>query len=310
MIFQFLKHKCFLGAIAGMMALGMTIADADAKRLGGGRNIGKQWNNVTQRQQTPRKPTQATPRQTSGASGAAQSTRNRWIAPIAGLAAGFGIATLLSHLGLGGAFASVIANIIMIALIGFVAIWLIRFLKSRFSSQQFSYPGTLRREGGNRQPALRQVLDSNKALSSIPDYAGSIVEGGQVGTCSLGVSNDFDIESFLRHAKVNFVRMQTAWDAGKLSDIHEFTTPQMFAEIRLDFDERGDEVNRTDIVKLDAEMLGIDEIDGEYRASIRFSGLLRESENSGAAPFAEVWSLTKPQQGNSGWLLAAIEQAQ
>lgn len=311
-MFQFLKNKLLLGVVAGVIAVGMTIADADAKRVGGGRSIGKQSNNVTQRQQAPQQPAQAAPQQAAGAgAAAAQPARNRWLGPIAGLAAGLGIAALLSHLGLGGAFASMMANVIMIALIAFAAIWLIRRLRGgNASSQQPAYAGASRTEGNNGQPALRQVWDAQQPSSSAPSYAAPVAAGAAAATQPWGVPSDFDTEGFLRHAKVNFVRMQAAWDAGKLSDIGEFTTPEMFAEIKLDFNERGDGVNRTDVVKLDAEMLGIEQTNGEYQASVRFSGLLRESENSAAEPFAEVWNLTKPQQGNGGWLLAGIQQVQ
>ncbi len=117
-MFQFLKNKLLLGVVAGVVAVGMTIADADAKRVGGGRSIGKQSSTVTQRQQAPQQPTQATPGTApqqaapaaagAGAAGAAAAAKpaNRWLGPIAGLAAGLGIAALLSHFGLGGAFAA------------------------------------------------------------------------------------------------------------------------------------------------------------------------------------------------------------
>ncbi|GAB3625204.1 membrane protein [Pandoraea terrae] len=325
-MFQFLKNKLLLGVVAGVIAVGMTIADADAKRVGGGRSIGKQSNTVTQRQTAPQQPAQAAPQSSpqqaapaaagAGAAGAAAAkpAGNRWLGPLAGIAAGLGIAALLSHFGLGGAFASMMANVIVIALIAFAVLWLIRRLRGN-KAQQPAYAGAGAGDAG--QQTLRQGWDNSPSqpAQSMQSAAGSaaapVAAAGAAAVAAAqpwGVPSDFDTEGFLRHAKVNFVRLQAAWDAGNLPDIREFTTPEMFAEIKLDFNDRGAGTNRTDVVKLDAELLGIEPQGGDYLASVRFSGLLRETENGAAEPFAEVWNLIKPQQGNAGWLLAGIQQ--
>ncbi|AJC21092.1 Tim44 domain-containing protein [Pandoraea pulmonicola] len=326
-MFQFLKNKLLLGVVAGVVAVGLTIADADAKRVGGGRSVGKQSNTVTQRQATPQQPAQApgaAPHQAApaaagaGAAGAAAAAKpaNRWLGPIAGLAAGLGIAALLSHFGLGGAFASMMANVIVIALIAFAVIWLIRRLRGNKSqSQTPAYAGAGNDASNN---SLRQSWDSQQAaqpsqtaapaqLSSLPEAAAAGAAGAAAAG-PFGVPAGFDTEGFLRSAKVYFNRLQAAWDKGDQADINEFTTPQMFAEIKMDLEERGKATNRTDVVQLDAELLGIEQSATEYMASVRFSGLIREAEGAPAAPFNEVWNLTKPVTGNGGWVLAGIQQ--
>ncbi|WP_247364106.1 Tim44 domain-containing protein, partial [Ralstonia pseudosolanacearum] len=125
-----------------------------------------------------------------------------------------------------------------------------------------------------------------------------------------GVPADFDTQAFLRNAKVYFVRLQAAWDAGNLNDIREFTTPEMFAEIKMDLTDRGTVPNKTDVVSVEAELLGIETHPTEYLASVRFSGMIREETSAPAQPFAEVWNLTKPTQGSGGWVLAGIQQLQ
>lgn len=320
-MFQFLKNKLLLGVVAGVVAVGMTIADADAKRVGGGRSIGKQSNTVTQRQATPQQPAQtpgAAPQQAApaaagaGAAGAAAAAKpaNRWLGPIAGLAAGLGIAALLSHFGLGGAFASMMANIIVIALIAFAVMWLIRRLRGN-KSQTPAYAGA-----GNdaSNGSLRQSWESQPSQTAAPAQLSSLPQAAAAGaagaaaTGPFGVPADFDTEGFLRSAKVYFNRLQAAWDKGDQADINEFTTPQMFAEIKMDLEERGKATNRTDVVQLDAELLGIEQSATEYMASVRFSGLIREAEGAPAEPFNEVWNLTKPVTGNGGWVLAGIQQ--
>ncbi|VVD79037.1 membrane protein [Pandoraea eparura] len=326
-MFQFLKNKLLLGVVAGVVAVGMTIADADAKRVGGGRSIGKQSSTVTQRQQAPQQPSQATPGAApqqaapaaagAGAAGAAAAKpANRWLGPIAGLAAGLGIAALLSHFGLGGAFASMMANVIVIALIAFAVMWLIRRLRGNKSqSQTPAYAGagndasnnTLRQSWDSQpQPPSQSSQPSSPAPSTTAPAIGAAA--GAAAAAPFGVPAGFDVDGFLRSAKVYFNRLQAAWDKGDQADINEFTTPQMFAEIKMDLEERGKSANRTDVVQLNAELLGIEESAVEYVASVRFSGLIREAEGAAAEPFNEVWNLTKPVTGSGGWVLAGIQQ--
>jgi len=228
---------------------------------------------------------------------------------LGGLAAGLGIAALLSHFGLGGAAASFLANLILIALVAFVVIWLIR--KFRGGSQRSQQPayagaGNVGGMGSNAEPMLRQPAPAANPV--MPAASAAPLAGDAVAQQPWGVPADFDTEAFLRNAKVHFVRLQAAWDAGNLDDIREFTTPEMFAEIKMDLAERGTEVNKTDVVTLEGQMLGIESSPTQHLASVRFSGMIRERAGEAAQPFAEVWNLAKPVSGTGGWLLAGIQQ--
>ena len=61
---------------------------------------------------------------------------------------------------------------------------------------------------------------------------------------------------------------------------------------------------------LDAKLLGIEELDGEYMASVEFSGVIREEVSAGPNPFREVWNMTKPKDGKSGWLVTGLQALQ
>ncbi|NIF45872.1 Tim44 domain-containing protein, partial [Burkholderia sp. Tr-862] len=251
---------------------------------------------------------------------AAQPNRSRWLGPIAGLAAGLGIAALLSHFGLGGAFASMMANVIVIALLAMVGIWLVRRFMNRRRSQEpaYSVGGSASSSGSYSQsPSFQQGSTGNNYAGSGSSYAneaqgvfggGAAAAGaaGAMAAAPLQVPAGFDTEAFLRSAKVYFVRLQAAWDQGNLADIREFTTPEMFAEIKIDLDSRGNDANQTDVVQLDAELVAIEDRGIEQSASVRFHGLIRESANAPAAPLDEVWNLSK--SGSQGWLLAGIQQ--
>jgi predicted lipid-binding transport protein (Tim44 family) len=112
----------------------------------------------------------------------------------------------------------------------------------------------------------------------------------------------------VRSAKVHFLRLQAAWDARDLADIREFTTPEVFAEVRMQMAEEKATASHTDVVTLDAQLLGIDAGPADYLASVRFHGTMREGEQSSAEAFEEVWNLSKPKDGRTGWLLAGIQQ--
>jgi predicted lipid-binding transport protein (Tim44 family) len=109
-----------------------------------------------------------------------------------------------------------------------------------------------------------------------------------------GVPADFDTEAFLRHAKSSFIRMQAAWDKGDVADLREFTTPEVFAELKMQIQERGANADFTDVVSIDAQLLGIETTAADYLASVQFNGMIRTAPNAPAEPFAEVWNMEKP----------------
>jgi predicted lipid-binding transport protein (Tim44 family) len=317
------------GRIGTLVVIGALIAgsfaslDAEARRLGGGRSFGRQSTTATQRSTTP-PPAQPSPtQQAAPAQNARPATptpataapnRNRWLAPIAGLAAGLGIAALLSHFGLGEAFAGMLANVIVLALIAFVVIWLIRKFtnRRRAAAPAYQMGGGLPPSGGLRDVGGGYPQEPRFTAPPTGQYLAP--EANPLTTPRIGaapsIPANFDTEAFLRNAKVYFVRLQAAWDAGNMDDIREFTTPEMFAEIRMDFADRGAEPNQTDVVQLNADLLDVADRGNEYLASVRFNGLIRETQGAAAEPFVEIWNLSKSRLTGEGWLLAGIQQAE
>ena len=82
----------------------------------------------------------------------------------------------------------------------------------------------------------------------------------------------------------------------------------MYAELKLEIQERGATVNVTDVVSIDAELLGIENLGNDHLASVKFTGMIKEAQNAPAEPFTEVWNLSKPVNGQGGWVLAGIQQ--
>lgn len=293
--------------VAVVAALAFAIPDAEARRLGGGKTFGKQSTNVTQRSATPQQPAAAPQAPAKPNAAAAPGGGNRWLAPVAGLAAGLGLAALASHLG----FGEELASFMLIALMAFAALIVFRMLTARRTAggprpaYQGGYsPANLGQEATVRYSPLPQAAGSAPMLQPVP----SVGPAAEVPPGTWRIPADIDADAFVRTAKVQFVRLQAAFDAGDLNDLREFTSPEMYAELKLDIDERSGAANRTDVVTLDAELLGIETSAVEHIASVRFTGMIREDANGEAKPFDEVWNLVKPVDGGGGWVLAGIQQ--
>ena len=305
--------KLFVALIVVAMTFSAGIATVEAKRMGGGGSFGKKSQSMN-RQAAPAPSQAAKPAAAAAApaaAGAAAAKPSMWKGMLGGALLGLGLGALLSSMGL-GAMAGMISNIIMIALFAFAAMFIYKLVRRKMA-------------GGNSANAGMQPAFASAAPSSFtPEIASRIEQpmqraafdaapvavagAGVAGVAAWGVPADFDTAGFLRHAKTYFLRLQAAWDKADSNDIREFTTPEMFAELRMQLQERGVSENHTDVVSLDAELLGIDTVDSDYLASVRFTGMIKEDENAAAAPFAEIWNLSKPTAGQGGWILAGIEQ--
>jgi len=323
-----------LGIAVVTIALFTQMPDAQAKRLGSARSFGKQQSALTNRQAAPSTPSTtpgAAPNAANSAATAGKPTagqavgapapaaapapnRSRWLGPLAGVAAGLGIAALMSHFGMGGELASFVSSFLLVAAAALLVMFAWRWLRSRAAparpqpayAQRAMGPVTVtglgRESMVNPQPSAPLRLEATQ-------HPGNDLRPA-LPTTSFGIPEGFDVEPFLRNAKVYFVRLQAAWDAANLADIREFTTPEVFAEIKIQIDERGSAANQTDVVTLDAEILGVTTSEQDHLASVRFHGMLRENPGAPAQEFDEVWNLVKPLRGTAGWLLAGVQQIQ
>ena len=320
--------KKILSMLAIVFTLGISTLAMDAeaaRRMGAGKSMG------TQRQATPDKAPGA-PAQSAAAApaaAAAAAPSRSWMGPIAGIAAGLGLAALASHLGFGSELASMLmfgllAAAVMVA-IGF-------FMRKRAAAQRQAAAGAgdlqyAHANAGNA--AGHGVGAENRTASTAPAYkiampddsskAGGVGSGLGIGSgISSGIGSgitgttripaDFDSAGFERNSKVNFIRLQAANDAGNLDDIRQFTTPEMFAELKLEMAERGGASQKTDVVSIHAQVMNVDEDAERYVVSVRFTGVIKTDSGEPDESFDEVWHLTKQRQGSTGWVLSGIQQ--
>jgi len=298
-----------------------------AKRMGGGKSFGKQSSNVTQ-QQAPAAPAQGvTNSAAKPAAAAAPAAPSRpWGAMLGGLAAGLGLAWLASSLGLGEAF----GQMLMFGLLALGIMMLVGwFMRRKAAGPQHQNAGPFAFQGAGNVPVSNSQAYSpdhvgNDAsarpfersgligLDAAPS-GGSMIGSGLMGSQTWGVPAGFDSEGFLKAAKTNFVTLQAAWDRSDISSLRAMMTDSMLGEIKSQLAERethtGATPNHTDVVMIDARLLGIEELADEYMASVEFSGMIREEPSAGPSPFREVWNMTKPKSGG-GWLVAGVQALQ
>jgi predicted lipid-binding transport protein (Tim44 family) len=285
--------------------LSLTISHADARRLGGGGSFGKQSSGISR--QAPSQPTQnfgsarpATP--AAAPQSIPPKPASPWRGILGGALLGLGLGGLMSHFGMGGAFGS----FLMMGLLAVAVIFVVRLLMRKNSSA----PAPAAYSGAS-SPASGFTPEIGSRINSGPSFQPSASQAAPTPAESggpWGVPADFDVPGFVRSAKAYFIRLQAAWDKADINDIREFTTPEMFGELRLQLQERGASPNNTDVVQLNGELMGIETVGSDYLASVKFTGLIKEAPEASAEPFTEVWNLSKPQSGQGGWVLAGIQQ--
>ena len=312
--------------ITATVALG--VVDAQAARLGGGKSVGKQSSNVTQREATPAKP--AAP----AAPPAAAAPKKPWGAMLGGLAAGLGLAWLASSLGLGAGLAQFMSYALLALAVMVVIGFVMRYLKARREGAgqgQSASPFAFQGAGASPAPAYSPANVGNDASArpwerpgasfdslaqqpATPAAGGSMIGSALLGSQSWGVPAGFDADGFLGACKANFVTLQDAWDRSDISALRSMMTDEMLAQIKTQLADReshtGGVVNKTDVLRLDAQLLGIEELQDVYMASVEFSGMIREDVSAGPSPFREVWNMTKQRSGSGGWLVAGVQALQ
>lgn len=262
-----------------IFSLGLLAGEASAKRFGGGKSFGKQRESVSQ---------PAAPKAPASAPAAAPAGGNKWLGPLAGLAAGGLLASLFMGHGFDG-----IKMMDILLMLGIAAAVFFIFRALRRNSAPQPVPAA----AGNTPYAAYQ------APADLPGSASAAPASSSTRPAW------FEDEPFLRQAKANFLRLQDANDKGDINDIREFTTPEMFAEVSLQIQERGGKPQHTEVITLNAAIADVVTENDLVIASVRFTGLVREEQGAGSEPFDEIWHIQKSaSQPNASWFIAGIQQ--
>ena len=287
--------KIMISAVALFFGLAMVGVEAEAaKRLGGGKSMGTQ-RNMTQ-QAAPKAPAQQQQQaQQAGAPAqqpaavAAQTTGNKWLGPLAGLAMGAGLMALFMNNGIAGA----LSGLLLVAALAAVAMLVFRALRGRAGQAPMQY-------AGHQGAAAPEPMAMGGGSSAAPHSVAAMSAGRWPA--------DFNATEFIRHARLNFVRLQEAHDARDSEALADFLAPDLLADVQEQWQSEGAANSKTDVVTLESEVLEVVNEGLLYVASVRFSGLIREDGAAEPQPFSEIWHLEKPMRGSAGWQVSGIQQ--
>jgi predicted lipid-binding transport protein (Tim44 family) len=266
----------------------MVAIDAEARRMSGGRNLGMQRSAPAQQQAAPKAPAQQQQQAAPATPAQQPAGASKWLGPLAGLAIGAGLAALFLNNG----WAGLLAGMLLIGLIVLALAWGARALmRGRVAQAPLQYAGA----GGGTQP-VSGVLTGGAGSHSVAATTSRWPAG-------------FNAAEFVRNARLNFVRLQEAYDRKDLSALRDVLAPEVYREVEADIQAAGTVAERTEVLTLEADVLDVIQDAGSYVVSVRFTGMIRESAGSDVGPFAETWHLEKPVDGSSGWVVAGIQQA-
>lgn len=283
----------------------LSIQDAEAARIGGGRSFGSRpaMNQPAQSNAVNR------PSATQNQPGAAAAAPNRGMfGGMGGMLGGLLAGSLLGSLLFGGGFSG--GGFMDILLLGIVA-----FLAFKLFSRKRAASSASPASAGAGAPAGAAAAPSQPTMFSQASEAASAgwsklqnQPAAQVASpAGVPVPAGFDVEEFLRGAKVVYNRLQDSWDKRNLSDIGQFSSPAVMEELRRQFAE-DPTPSTTQILMLKANLLGVEEGAGEQRAQVLFEASLRESNAGMAEDVREVWHFVRQVEGDTMWRLDGIQQ--
>lgn len=261
-------RNIFICLLITLLSFGLLVNEASAKRFGGGRSFGVQRSYSSLH-------SSASP---SMKSFGKQTNSRKWGGLLGGLLAG----SLLASLFMGHGAAN---GLLSLLILGSLAFFVINFLRKK---TQASFQTTQNFNSGiHKKPMDFSSLNLNNIFSNNNTEA-------------------FVPETFLREAKVTFIRLQAAYDQKNKPDLKSFTAPEVFAEIEMQLEERGNQPNITEVINLNAELLNVAKQADSEIASVRFTGSIKENQEP-AINLDEIWHFRRF-AGDQQWVVGGIQQ--
>lgn len=282
------------------------ISDANAKRFGGGSSFGGRSSYSAPYKRAVSPPAQPANQQQAATPNPATNPRSAGRSGLMGMLGGLALGGLLGSLFAGGGFHGI--NFMDVLIFGGIAFLLYKWFSAK-KTETAPHPAYNRSaDNGFQSSQTNQskpagfdtdILFGNKRNADILE---SSVQQRKT------IPADFDQKGFLIGAKIAFTNLQKAWDERDFAEIRGLTTDKVFAEIQ-DQLRASAATNRTEILKLEAELLEVRELGSELEAVVLFDTIMREDANAQAGQVREVWHFIKPKVSiQPKWYLDGIQQ--
>ena len=293
------------------------IQEAQAKRFGGGSSFGSRpsYSAPYKRSTTPGASSQP------ARSASQQQAANQNQAARQGLASRGGLMGMLGGLALGGLLGSLFFggafenfNFMDILVFAGIAFLVMRLFAARAKQK---HPAANTAYGRNNYSEPDNASDFDNAPQSGSNASGfntDLLFGNKTtanNAAAVGadfqIPADFDQAGFLAGAESAYRYLQASWDNADLAAIRGLTTDKVFAEIQ-DQLRASDTSNKTDVLKVNPELLEVREVGSELEAVVLFDCLLREDDGD-TVQVREVWHFIKSVNSKqTKWFLDGIQQ--
>lgn len=333
-------------AFVAAIVLSVGVMDvAEAKRMGGGKSFGGK-NSFNQPAQNRQQAAPANSNSSGTQQSAAQTQNAGQRAAMAGrggmmgMLGGLALGGLLGALFFGGAFENInFMDVLIFGLIAFVLYKIFASRKRAATSQAQPVTAnyaptdmaddtvTMPRRDAQEQPSHQQrsstgfetdLLFRNKASGGSASESGAVSSGEAFRPTPGIIPKGFDSAGFVEGATAAYRRLQHAWDEGDLADLRQFTTDKVFGELQDQIRARSGE-NRTELLKVECELLEVREAGADTEATVMFDVLMREIDADSinddvndaklVTSVREVWHFTRPTRSTQPtWFLDGIQQ--
>ena len=306
-----MQIKAFLSILVLLCcSLMLTLSDdALAARLGGGSSFGSKpfMSTPAPRPQQPSFQSKPNPGQTQAQPATAASRPGGLFGGMGGLMGGLLAGTLIGSLLGGHGFAGGgFMDILLIGLVIFIGLKLF----AAFRGSQRPAQAAAGAEGTHTAQAAQTqagMMREDNAANGWDALRGQGAAQAETPGPQIPMPPGFDADEFLRGAKMAYTRLQASWDKRDMNDIVQFTTEAVQQSVREQM-AADPKPSTTEILLVNAQLLGVTNEGDEQYAQVFFDVLLRETPAQETPSSArEVWHFVRPVTGGN-WKLDGIQQ--
>lgn len=279
--------RWLLPFFAVFLMVGLTVPDAEARRMGGGKSFGAAPMHKSQPAQRQQAPQQATPRNQQ-TNPAATSGASRWLGPLAGIAAGGLLASMLFGDGFQG------LQLFDILIFGLLAFVLFKLFSRRNAPVMQRQPHPA---GGPVPAPQQQPVWPSQSASAQPAAA----------PVTMDAPAWFDADSFLKGAEEHFYTLQRHWRDNDVAGMAEYLDPALLQQMLAERSANPPSSNGF-VEQLEARLEGIEQREGRTIATVGFTGVDREFPTDEGEHFDESWRLERADGDNQPWIICGIRQ--
>lgn len=288
--------KALWALVAILFTFTLTLDEAHAKRMGGGKSFGRSYQTAP----APSRNSADAPAQRQQAAAPGRTANKGGL--MGGLLGGLLVGGLFAALFAGGAFEGLqLMDILIIAALAFIILKVIRGLRqgpavARSPAPQPAYAGA----GQGATPA--PVFGARREAP-----AAAPLGSGNSHAVPFNLPLGFDSPAFLDGAKEHYRVLQDAWNRNDLPKIQEYMAPELYADLKA---ERASLASnpQTEVLGVDAELVRADQQFGKAEVSIRFSGRVRDAAEGSDEAFVDIWHLERDYtKDDAPWFITGMQ---